>query len=54
MKKCINKSKLGWCERCKENSVRVKVYKDGKRAEICVNDGHGFIRYLPKLEEKNV
>ena len=46
--------RLGWCERCKENSTRIKVYKDGRRVEICVNKGHGFIRNLPKLEEKNV
>jgi hypothetical protein len=42
--------RLGWCERCKDNSVRVKIYKDGRRAEICTNHGHGFIQYLPQLK----
>lgn len=48
------KKKLGWCDRCKENSTKVKIYKDGRRAEICINKGHGFIRWLPPLNiERN-
>ena len=41
--------RLGWCSQCKEHSTHVKIYKNGKRAEICVNKGHGFIHWLPTL-----
>jgi hypothetical protein len=45
---------LKWCERCNEKSVIIRLSKGGKRTEICLNKGHGFIRELPvvKLLEK--
>ncbi len=44
--------RLGWCMQCKEYSTKVRVTKEGKRIEVCLNAGHGYIRTLPKLEEK--
>lgn len=42
---------LGWCSVCKEKSAVVKI-KNGKRTEICLNRGHGFMQYLPKLKRE--
>ena len=51
-------AKLGWCEVCKEHSVRVYTEEDKehlgliKRKEICINHGHGFIRYLTPIKKE--
>ena len=38
---------LSWCDRCRENSVKIKVYKNKVgalvRVYICLNKGHGLI-----------
>lgn len=37
------KHKLGWCNRCKEHSVAVKLNKDkGYRLDYCINKGCGY------------
>ena len=43
---------LKWCNDCRENSVKVKVYarkKDGKkcRVEFCLNARCGYRKELP-------
>jgi hypothetical protein len=40
-------AELGYCDRCKENSVKVKIQKNKNgiilRLWICINKGHGLI-----------
>ncbi len=46
---------LRYCNKCKENSVRVKIYKreDGylTRVLYCINKGCGYKQRLPFPEE---
>jgi len=46
------KTKLGWCDRCDENSTRVRIAEDKKRILYCINGGHGFIQFLSPLPAK--
>lgn len=53
---------LGYCPKCKERSVRTKVYSPEmrdirtigvlKRVEFCINRGCGYKLELPSIMEK--
>jgi hypothetical protein len=53
MSREIRSRALGYCFKCKELSVRAKVYgKEGKRVEYCINKGCGYKLQLPLLRKE--
>ena len=46
--------KLKWCSQCKENSVVVRTFSNGKRVEMCINKGCGYKISLPILSSNVV
>lgn len=43
---------LGYCPKCKENSLIKRVYKGVKRVEFCINKGCGYKQDLPLIKEE--
>ena len=46
--------RLKWCSQCKENSVVVRSFSNGKRVEMCINKGCGYKISLPILSSNVV
>jgi len=42
---------MGYCSKCREKSVVIKIYNGGKRVEYCINKGCGYKLTLPPLRE---
>jgi len=45
----VSAKRLSWCSQCKENSVVVRSFNNGKRVEMCINKGCGYKILLPIL-----